>query len=131
MAGSPLRGPRGVPGRLWLGLMIGGLTAFGPLSIDMYLPALPQISSDLHASAALTQLTITGFLVGLGTGQLVLGPLSDAFGRRRPLLAGLTIYVVATLTCARRAVDVRADPDARRSRLLRRGRCRDRARDHA
>jgi MFS transporter, DHA1 family, multidrug resistance protein len=100
MVGPTLRGPLRVPGRLWLGLMIGALTAFGPMSVDMYLPALPRLANDLHASAALGQLTIAGFLVGLGAGQLLLGPLSDAFGRRRPLLVGLAIYVVATLMCA-------------------------------
>ncbi|MET1074644.1 MAG: multidrug effflux MFS transporter, partial [Umezawaea sp.] len=81
-------------------LVLGGLTAFGPLSLDMYLPALPRIADDLHAADATVQLTLTSFIVGLALGQLVLGPLSDSLGRRRPLVAGLSLYVVGSLLCA-------------------------------
>ncbi|HYM51447.1 MAG TPA: Bcr/CflA family multidrug efflux MFS transporter [Candidatus Limnocylindrales bacterium] len=81
-------------------VLLGGLTAFGPLSIDMYLPALPAIARDLQASESLIQLTLTACLVGLATGQVVAGPLSDAFGRRRPLLIGVAGYVLASLLCA-------------------------------
>lgn len=80
--------------------MLGGLSAFGPLSIDMYLPALPHLSRSFHASASATQLTLTSCLVGLAAGQLVVGPVSDRFGRRRPLLAGVAAYVAAALACA-------------------------------
>jgi DHA1 family bicyclomycin/chloramphenicol resistance-like MFS transporter len=81
-------------------LILGGLAAFGPLSIDMYLPALPQLGVDLGAPAAAVQLTLTACLVGLAVGQLVAGPLSDRLGRRRPLLVGISAYVVASLLCA-------------------------------
>jgi DHA1 family bicyclomycin/chloramphenicol resistance-like MFS transporter len=81
-------------------LVLGGLTAFGPLSIDMYLPALPRMAADLHAADRTVQLTLSAFIVGLALGQLVLGPLSDALGRRRPLLAGLALYVVGSVLCA-------------------------------
>ncbi|MEV7096574.1 multidrug effflux MFS transporter [Amycolatopsis sp. NPDC051045] len=81
-------------------LVLGGLTAFGPLSIDMYLPALPRMADDLRAADTTVQLTLSAFIVGLAVGQLVLGPLSDALGRRRPLLAGLALYVVGSVLCA-------------------------------
>ncbi|MEU4254001.1 multidrug effflux MFS transporter [Amycolatopsis sp. NPDC026612] len=81
-------------------LVLGGLTAFGPLSIDMYLPALPRMANDLRAADSTVQLTLTAFIVGLALGQLVLGPLSDALGRRRPLLAGLALYIVGSVLCA-------------------------------
>jgi MFS transporter, DHA1 family, multidrug resistance protein len=81
-------------------LLLGGLTAFGPLSIDMYLPALPAISKDLVASESLIQLTLTACLIGIALGQVVIGPLSDALGRRRPLLVGVAGYAVASILCA-------------------------------
>jgi len=80
-------------------LVLGFLTALGPLTIDMYLPSLPTISADLHASAAAVQLTLTGTLVGLGFGQLLVGPLSDAVGRRVPLLAGVAVHILASVLC--------------------------------
>ena len=79
--------------------MLGFLTALGPLTIDMYLPSLPTISTDLQASAAAVQLTLTGTLVGLAFGQLLVGPLSDAVGRRMPLLAGIAVHVLASVLC--------------------------------
>ncbi|MEH0425445.1 multidrug effflux MFS transporter [Streptomyces stelliscabiei] len=91
------------PGRLrrpTLVLVLGSLTALGPLTVDLYLPALPQVGDDLHISQAVTQLTLTAFMIGIGVGQLVIGPLSDALGRRRPLLAGATVYVAASAVCA-------------------------------
>ncbi len=81
-------------------LILGGLSAFGPLSIDMYLPALPRMAEDLRAADSTVQLTLSAFIVGLALGQLVLGPLSDALGRRRPLLAGLVLYIVGSVLCA-------------------------------
>ena len=81
-------------------LILGGLVAFGPLSIDMYLPGLPQLAGDLGAGASATQLTLTACLAGLALGQLVAGPLSDRFGRRRPMLAGVGAYALASLLCA-------------------------------
>lgn len=79
--------------------MLGGLSAFGPLTIDMYLPALPAMSGSLSASASTVQLTLSAFMVGLALGQLVVGPLSDTWGRRRPLLVGLVVYAAGSLAC--------------------------------
>lgn len=81
-------------------LVLGGLTALPPLSMDMYLPALPQVTHALHSPAATVQLTLTACLAGMALGQLVVGPLSDRFGRRRPLLIGMVVYVLATAACA-------------------------------
>src|SRR6202046_3198465 len=68
--------------------LLGALSAFGPLSMDMYLPSTPTIAANLHASQTLVQLTLSGCLAGLAVGQLVAGPLSDGLGRKKPLLAG-------------------------------------------
>ncbi len=84
------------PGTARTALTLGAFVALGPLTIDMYLPALPTIADDLRTNSATVQLTLTGTLVGLALGQLVLGPLSDALGRRRPLLAGLAVYIVTS-----------------------------------
>ncbi|MET8180744.1 multidrug effflux MFS transporter [Streptomyces sp. NPDC005336] len=81
-------------------LVLGGLTALPALSMDMYLPALPEVTDVLHSSAATAQLTLTACLAGMALGQLVVGPMSDKWGRRRPLLIGMVIYVVATAICA-------------------------------
>jgi MFS transporter, DHA1 family, multidrug resistance protein len=80
-------------------LILGGLSAFGPLSIDMYLPALPAMTDDLGSSDTVLQLTLTAFIIGIALGQLVVGPLSDAMGRRKPLLVGLALYVVGSILC--------------------------------
>ncbi|WP_327716752.1 multidrug effflux MFS transporter [Streptomyces sp. NBC_00490] len=81
-------------------LTLGGLTATPPLAMDMYLPSLPEVTNSLHASAATVQLTLTACLLGMALGQLVVGPMSDRWGRRGPLLAGLVVYVLATALCA-------------------------------
>jgi DHA1 family bicyclomycin/chloramphenicol resistance-like MFS transporter len=81
-------------------VLLGSLTAFGPLSVDMYLPALPHIASELDAGPASIQLTLTAVLAGLALGQLVAGPVSDALGRKRPLLVGVAAYAAASLLCA-------------------------------
>ena len=81
-------------------LVLGSLIAIGPLTIDMYLPAFPALAADLSATDAAVQATLTGMLIGLGVGQLVIGPLSDAVGRRRPLLAGLVAHGATSLLCA-------------------------------
>jgi DHA1 family bicyclomycin/chloramphenicol resistance-like MFS transporter len=85
--------------RLRLVLVLGSLIAVGPLTIDMYLPALPAIVADLQTTSAAVQLTLTGTLAGLALGQLLIGPLSDAVGRRTPLLAGLVLHVLASVLC--------------------------------
>ncbi|MCX5133499.1 MULTISPECIES: multidrug effflux MFS transporter [unclassified Streptomyces] len=97
----PAAGP-GSAGRtgLLVTLVLGGLTATPPLAMDMYLPSLPEVTGALHAPAATVQLTLTACLAGMALGQLVVGPMSDRWGRRRPLLSGLAVYVVATVLCA-------------------------------
>ena len=93
----PPAAPLERPGAARTALTLGAFVAIGPLTIDMYLPALPRITTDLMTTSATVQLTLTGTLVGLALGQLVLGPLSDAFGRRMPLLAGTALHVLASL----------------------------------
>ncbi|HLU60108.1 MAG TPA: multidrug effflux MFS transporter [Pseudonocardia sp.] len=88
------RAPLGV----WI-CVLALLTAIAPLATDMYLPALPQVAAELGTTASGVQTTLTGFLVGLAAGQLVIGPLSDAWGRRRLLLAGTALCLVATAAC--------------------------------
>lgn len=88
------------PGRARLALILGSLSAFGPMSIDLYLPALPQLTGDFGISEVAAQLTLTACLAGLALGQLLAGPCSDALGRRWPLLAGLLCYAVASAGCA-------------------------------
>ena len=87
------------PSRLRTILVLGALVALGPLTIDVYLPALPAITEDLGSTDAAVQFTLTGTLIGLAVGQLVIGPLSDSLGRRRPLIAGTMIHIVASLLC--------------------------------
>ncbi|MFP5416928.1 MAG: multidrug effflux MFS transporter, partial [Actinomycetes bacterium] len=81
-------------------MALGLLSAFGPISLDLYLPSLPHIASDLSTSAAAAQLTLSGSLAGLAVGQLLAGPLSDRVGRRRPLLIGLAGFAVLSVLCA-------------------------------
>ncbi|MEV1333678.1 multidrug effflux MFS transporter [Micromonospora costi] len=80
--------------------LLGLLTAFGPLSLDMYLPAFPEMTRDLGADQAQIQLSLTTCLIGMALGQLVTGPLSDRWGRRRPVLAGVAAYALLSLVCA-------------------------------
>lgn len=81
-------------------LILGSLSAFGPLSIDMYLPALPSLAVDLHSSTSMTQASLTACLLGIALGQIFAGPLSDVRGRRGPLLIGLIAYAASSLLCA-------------------------------
>lgn len=94
------RSARPLPSRRRLLIMLGALSAFGPLSFDMYLPGLPQLTSDLGASETGGQLSPSVSMVGLGLGQIVVGPLSDQLGRRRPLLIGVSLFTVAAVACA-------------------------------
>jgi DHA1 family bicyclomycin/chloramphenicol resistance-like MFS transporter len=80
-------------------LVLGVMVALGPLTIDMYLPALPKIADDLAVSSSVIQLTLTGTLAGLALGQLIVGPLSDSLGRRRPLMAGIVLHIIASVVC--------------------------------
>jgi DHA1 family bicyclomycin/chloramphenicol resistance-like MFS transporter len=88
-----------VVGRALAGVL-GLLTIFGPISMDLYLPALPALTTELAAATSTAQLTITACLLGLAFGQLVAGPLSDRYGRRRPLLVGVAAYVLTSALCA-------------------------------
>ncbi|MBS1698571.1 MAG: multidrug effflux MFS transporter [Actinobacteria bacterium] len=81
-------------------LVLGMLEAFGPLSMDLYLPQLPQLASALGTSDAFAQATMSACMIGLGLGQLAAGPLSDRFGRRRPLIVGVAAFAVLSLVCA-------------------------------
>ncbi len=81
-------------------VVLGLLSTFGPISLDLYLPALPQLAAELAASTSAAQLTITACLIGLAVGQIIAGPLSDRFGRKRPLMIGLVAYALASLACA-------------------------------
>ncbi len=80
-------------------LILGALSTISPFSIDMYLPAFPQIAHDLGATPAQVSLSVSGYFVGLALGQLCYGPLLDRFGRKRPLYAGLSLFVLASLGC--------------------------------
>jgi MFS transporter, DHA1 family, multidrug resistance protein len=88
------------PGTFALTLLLASLTALGPMSTDMYVPSLPDIGHSLHASIAHVQLTLSSYLVGFATGQIIYGPISDRLGRRPVLLVALCIYGLGSLVCA-------------------------------
>ena len=83
--------------KLFLVLLLGVLSAFGPFVVDLYLPSLPQLASFFETSASMAQLTLTTAMIGLAVGQLLLGPLSDKFGRKIPLIISLVIYIISTV----------------------------------
>jgi MFS transporter, DHA1 family, multidrug resistance protein len=87
------------PSRTRMIVVLGVMVALGPLTIDMYLPALPKIADDLSVSSSVVQLTLTGTLAGLALGQLIVGPLSDSLGRRRPVMAGIVLHIAASILC--------------------------------
>jgi MFS transporter, DHA1 family, multidrug resistance protein len=92
--------PRPRMGTLRAMLVLGMLEAFGPLSMDLYLPQLPQLAASLGTTEALAQVTMSACMIGLGLGQLVAGPLSDRLGRRLPLLIGVAAFAVLSAVCA-------------------------------
>jgi DHA1 family bicyclomycin/chloramphenicol resistance-like MFS transporter len=89
-----------LPSRARLALILGTLTAVGPLSIDMYLPAFPAIEAEFGGIPGIAQATLAAFFLGISLGQIAQGPLADRFGRRGPLLAGALLYTLATIGCA-------------------------------
>lgn len=86
-------------GRIRLIIILGALSAFGPLSTDMYLPSLPSLSHDFGTGATQAQLTLSTCFLGLAIGQIIAGPLSDALGRYRPLLVGLAAFALTSFLC--------------------------------
>jgi len=96
---TPVSPPAASPGLRFI-ILLGLLDAFGPLGIDMYLPAFPEIERDLHVPPGMMPMTLSMFLAGLAVGQLVCGPISDRVGRRKPLLYGAAAFAVASALCA-------------------------------
>ncbi|WP_040209086.1 Bcr/CflA family multidrug efflux MFS transporter [Neobacillus jeddahensis] len=86
--------------RVQLALLLGSLGLLGPFTIDMYLPSFPTIVKEFHTTASFVQISLTTCLLGLGLGQLIIGPMSDVKGRRNPLLIFLGLYLIASVTCA-------------------------------
>src|SRR5262249_48870288 len=87
------------PGTFALTALLAALTAIGPLSTDMYLPSLPDIARQVHASTAQAQFTISSYLIGFAVAQIFYGPLSDRHGRKPVLLAAITLYCAASFVC--------------------------------
>jgi DHA1 family bicyclomycin/chloramphenicol resistance-like MFS transporter len=81
-------------------LLLGALSAFGPMAIDFYLPSFPALAKAFVTDVEHVQLTLASYFIGLAFGQLIYGPLADRFGRRPPLLAGVTIFTLASVACA-------------------------------
>lgn len=100
MSAAVVPGQGGVPSRRVLLVMLGALSAFGPLSFDMYLPGLPALARDLHTSDTGAQWSLSLCMIGLGLGQIIAGSLSDQVGRRRPLLIGVVLFTVCAFACA-------------------------------
>jgi DHA1 family bicyclomycin/chloramphenicol resistance-like MFS transporter len=98
-APGPAPAPKQAVGRP-LAVVLGLLTIFGPISMDLYLPVLPALTAELRSTTSVAQLTITACLLGLAIGQVVAGPLSDRFGRRKPLIIGVIAYTVTSVLCA-------------------------------
>jgi DHA1 family bicyclomycin/chloramphenicol resistance-like MFS transporter len=88
------------PNHTFLIVILGLLTAIGPLSIDMYLPAFPVIAENLHTTVEQVGYSLSAFFIGVCAGQFLSGPLLDRYGRKKPLYAGLTLYIIASVGCA-------------------------------
>src|SRR5690606_15727916 len=86
--------------RTFLIILLGILAAIGPFTIDMYLPGFKQIATEFNTVEKQVAFTLTSYFVGIAIGQLIYGPLVDKYGRKKPLLAGLGIYIIAALGCA-------------------------------
>jgi MFS transporter, DHA1 family, multidrug resistance protein len=86
--------------RLALAFLLSMLAVLGPLNIDMYLPSFPDIATDLKARESLVQLSLTACLFGLAVGQVVVGPISDSTGRRKPLIISVLLFALASILCA-------------------------------
>ncbi|WP_424237710.1 Bcr/CflA family efflux MFS transporter [Bhargavaea ginsengi] len=99
MQQDKLHNPTG-KSRIGLALVLGLLAILGPLNIDMYLPSFPEISRELGTGASQVQLSLTACLIGLALGQIVVGPISDAQGRRKPLIIGTSLFALASVFCA-------------------------------
>jgi len=97
---SPANASAQKPSQWKMSLILGALTAFGPLSIDMYLPAFPHIAREFGVPVGAVGFTLAAYLLGSAIGQLVYGPLADRYGRRRPLLAGCVVFALGALGCA-------------------------------
>src|SRR5271168_462429 len=87
-------------GNLLIILILGAMSTVSPFSVDMYLPAFPEIAHDLGTTPAQISFSVSGYFVGLACGQLFYGPLLDRFGRKPPLYAGLSLFVLASVGCA-------------------------------
>lgn len=81
-------------------LLLGAIAAMGPFTIDTYLPGFPAIAKDLHTEISMVSLTLTSYFIGISVGQIIYGPLLDRYGRKKPLIIGLVLYLVAALGCA-------------------------------
>ena len=79
--------------------LLASICSLGPLATDMYLPALPQMTLDFSTTPSIIQLTLTSWLIGLAIGQVIAGPLSDIYGRTRPLVFGLIIFTISSVAC--------------------------------
>ena len=86
--------------RLALAFLLASLGFLGPLNIDMYLPSFPAIQTDFNTTASLVQMSLTACLIGLAAGQIVIGPISDAKGRRNPLIISISLFALSSLLCA-------------------------------
>ena len=87
-------------GRAYSLAILGALTTFGPMAIDLYLPAFPDVAVDLGVSVTTVPLTLTTSMIGMGVGQFLYGPLSDRYGRKKPMMVGLILFTVASVACA-------------------------------
>src|SRR5689334_17498399 len=94
--GTSALSSRFIPG--WL-VLLGALTAIAPFAVDMYLPGFPEIQRSLGAPAGRMELTLSSFFIGMALGQLFYGPVSDRYGRKKPLYFGITLFVVSSIAC--------------------------------